>query len=994
MAQAIIDLSGRGGLVSGFLSDADTLTSTPNRITEAEKNQMAGGMFNPWLKDGYLSPTVTNDTTVSKETLAGVLSATVYDPVTGITYFAGSNKIYTLDTNNDNSLALYKTLTSGYTIVDLEIYSIYGGRALFYTYYDSTDTDKAILFGADSLKTTGGIDVYGLPVADIDTKYAYSISTTSSHNLAQPFLLADSIIQTLDEAYVYGVRLKLRRTAGTYDWGLVVSLYENQLGTLGDASSSYVPITMVATNTIDPLTISTTTFTDVYVTFTSPVELTSESYSVVIEPDVWGDVVAGEEVLWLAGASANSTTSGIANDGTDWFKAKAGGLAKFDFSIWSDTLPNLIPVLTEEVIATNDALPIWTSGTTVYTSTAGTSHTASITVTTNANNIVFAFITTQGGSDVVTGVTVNGSAMTRLEANVSNSSEFGYVYYKTGVTNGTFNIVATTSGSVRSLIMSRVAYNVSSTIYSTTKKGNAFNQTAGGDAGVDDPQVVTAPAGSLAVQFYHTNWRNVSSSNYQRVSASPYNAGSLSVSSSEFPTLTTESGGNPGGRPSIVRTWNALSAVATLKAAWGTTQDEDNDAIGNQYSTYQIVLSPLTSTTSYTKSSLTGESSGRTFMRTADNNFMYLFSDNFVSIFDGEITGGPFGRLLPKAIVFHESVNVTDALDFRSRMYIAVSKYPVNDDTTSLSNFTGSAYLYVWDRLSNSLSTQDAIELPGVREVKKIYAGTDGALRLITVNDHGLTEVRRFGYNDAGGVVFPITHKLGLGSQPQVADGLVRGGENVYWLASNGRVFAQRDNAITVIKDVGIATSGKSPAYGQAIIPGAVAYVSSDDAAATYPAGTNTAIQSLVYSYRVGAGNSVEKRVYPMSQYPITLTGTAVAQTLAQGDVFTPVTIIPITSVARSIRVYNAPITGTGTSVVATVKVYFNQGSTAGITKTITKDEAKRGYVDFHINKPYIQAVQLEFEWPSATTFDADTYLPSIAVITYDETTTSSPDNG
>ena len=65
-----------------------------------------------------------------------------------------------------------------------------------------------------------------------------------------------------------------------------------------------------------------------------------------------------------------------------------------------------------------------------------------------------------------------------------------------------------------------------------------------------------------------------------------------------------------------------------------------------------------------------------------------------------------------------------------------------------------------------------------------------------------------------------------------------------------------------------------------------------------------------------------------------------------------------------------------------------------GITKSITLDEARRGYVDLNINKPYIHAIQLEVEWATGISLGADTYLPSIAIITHENTSTKSPDNG
>ena len=377
------------------------------------------------------------------------------------------------------------------------------------------------------------------------------------------------------------------------------------------------------------------------------------------------------------------------------------------------------------------------------------------------------------------------------------------------------------------------------------------------------------------------------------------------------------------------------------------------------------------------------------FMRTADNGFAYIFADNHVHMIDGTITGGEEGTVTKNVLLFPEYFSITDAIDYRSRLYIAIHQYPVDIDTTTLRTFRGECGIYVWNRISSQLSSADYIELPGVREIKKIYASPDGQLKLLVISDNGLVEIRQFGYNDSGGVVFPTAKSLGIGAYPQFPDGLSTTGDGVMWLANDGKIYSEAGNAVTQLYEAKAqGTTTATTAYN--IEAGALFYGSGDQ---TADAGYRSNKQALTFSYMDGATHYL-KKVYPFDIKD----GSNAAQSQGQGDVYTGVSFIPFSSDIRNIRVYNAPTQASGSSILATVKVYFNQGTNPampdGMTKTITQSEAKRGYVDFKINKQYIHAIQIEIEWNTSIPLGDDTYHPSVAVVTHDVTSTESPDNG
>lgn len=372
------------------------------------------------------------------------------------------------------------------------------------------------------------------------------------------------------------------------------------------------------------------------------------------------------------------------------------------------------------------------------------------------------------------------------------------------------------------------------------------------------------------------------------------------------------------------------------------------------------------------------------FMRNADNGFSYVFAGNAVHKIDGNTTGGVEGTITKNVLLFPDTFRITDAIDYRSSLYIAVHQYPATVLTTSLNNYNGVCGVYIWNRVSTQLSQADFIELTGVREIKKIYGSPDGVVKLIVINSDGLTELRQFGYNDSGGVVFPAVKRFGIGAYPQTPEGFTVGGNKSFWLANDGYLYCEQGNAITKLHEID-APGATTSTVGNNILSGIIFYGSGSETASS---GYRSNKQGILLSY------TESSTIYTEKIYPFDLTtGSNGSQTPHQGDVYTGVMYLPTHSIIRNIRIYNAPIAGSGTTAIATVKIYFNQSSTVGMTKTITKDEAARGYVDLRINKPYAHAVQLEFEWSTSITLDGDIYLPSAGIITYDESSMKSPDS-
>ena len=111
--------------------------------------------------------------------------------------------------------------------------------------------------------------------------------------------------------------------------------------------------------------------------------------------------------------------------------------------------------------------------------------------------------------------------------------------------------------------------------------------------------------------------------------------------------------------------------------------------------------------------------------------------------------------------------------------------------------------------------------------------------------------------------------------------------------------------------------------------------------------------------------------------------GDSLAQNPAQGDVYTKLYTLPSLATVKYIRGFHIPGATTGSTTQATVKLYFNQNTSADMTFTITLDDVERGWVDWEINKPNVNFIQMEIEWATATTINSDTYRPMYFEVEY-----------
>lgn len=382
---------------------------------------------------------------------------------------------------------------------------------------------------------------------------------------------------------------------------------------------------------------------------------------------------------------------------------------------------------------------------------------------------------------------------------------------------------------------------------------------------------------------------------------------------------------------------------------------------------------------------------GRNVFVPADNGFLYVLNFNTVHRIDGSTTGGTNGTISADVLVFLGSASASgagsiaeaiDGVDIRGKMWIAVHvNAGFSSKTTSLSGkaFNQFCGVYIWDRKTTVAGFEDFIPVYGVREIKSMHV-LQGQVCLFTVSTDGYTQLRRWDGNE-----FSVVATLGSTAFPAYRKHSVyEAGDYLMWLGSDGKIYffgkaePFLDNALYTIGDMTTHVSNGQTYSGSGVFVPA-------NATETVTSGNQTAPLAFYVSFKDTGGNHL-KKWYPWS----TETVASNAQVGHIGDVYTLVKYLPDMSKVNYVDIRCAP-TGTGSTTIATVKYYFNGSSTASITKTVTKDQCSRGYVRHELNKPYINAIQIEIEFATGNTMgQSNDFRPSIAIVDYDD----QPDKG
>lgn len=611
----------------------------------------------------------------------------------------------------------------------------------------------------------------------------------------------------------------------------------------------------------------------------------------------------------------------------------------------------------------------------------------------------------ESGSAVPTGVTWNGTAMT-LGASTT-AGGFISIWYLVSPAAGTFNIIATWAANTAEKTIHALTFTgVSGTPINTSGTGTGTSTTAlvTLTPTVENCMLVLATGSQNAThapgtgQTERTDLASTTTPYRYSTSTKPGSIAAI-LSSSLYDSLNDDFYFSERGQ-SIFRgdtlDDTALTSVLNLGAT-GTPQIMDLEiyqinAVRKLFYLYEtggnmeigIATLPFASNnntwlTGTTSGAFTNAITNDGFIRVADNGYAYIFQDNNIHKIDGTSVGGTNGTVVANVLNFPAFFQVIDAYDYRGNMYIGIQQNiegVLNSGITVRTN-SNTCGVYIWDRQSTVISTRDYIPLEGVKQIRKIYVSPTGDLRLHVINSENISEIRKY-----NGSTFIPVEEVGYKAHPQFHDSQTNIGGLTVWLGSNGNIYAH--GKITPFDNEALYKIGNAPetVSSSGLATGAILFGGANTDSTS--AGFKAYKTGLYISYADSAATTILLKAWDL--YGTGADGLTALQ--EQGDVYTPVKFLPMLSTVNYIDIYMFPVATSGSTVVGTVKIYFNQSSTAWASKTITRDQAARGYFTIDVDKQYVNSVQIEIEFSSSTAIGTSDLAPSLAVVDYTPTTT------
>lgn len=346
------------------------------------------------------------------------------------------------------------------------------------------------------------------------------------------------------------------------------------------------------------------------------------------------------------------------------------------------------------------------------------------------------------------------------------------------------------------------------------------------------------------------------------------------------------------------------------------------------------------------------------FLRLASNGFMYIFSSNGVHKVDGTTTGGTGGTITANALTLSATQMCVDAVDYKNMMYIAVQNVGGIAPTPSTDKYEDACGVMIWDRVSTQVGTRDFITLGGLKSINRLFIGHDGKMRMICTTNDTSVQLREF-----NGTTFETIFEFGNYAAPQWWDQLCVTGYATMWVGNDSKIYAHGragfgfPNAVYVIN----AITGATVDMGQR---GFLYYVNGSE-------GTNA--EAIIYNFKTSAGSesTTEKKLFnyvnSSGSLPSGYSGSL--SNAIYEELKTKVYKLPFSSSVNDVIVYFAPCTGSAsTEVVGSIKLYFNNSTTAFKTINLTRNDVIRGYYSIPVNKHFVHCVQIGIDFSTFTT--------------------------
>ena len=354
----------------------------------------------------------------------------------------------------------------------------------------------------------------------------------------------------------------------------------------------------------------------------------------------------------------------------------------------------------------------------------------------------------------------------------------------------------------------------------------------------------------------------------------------------------------------------------------------------------------------------------------AGDGFLYVLDKNKVHRIDGHEIGGANGTFYSNILQAPEYAIFSHGIDNRGKLYLVLQKntlYQVG--TSNVRYLPCDVGVYIWNRQSSFFNTSDFIPVIGVREVRNIHVAPNGKIRIFCISADRKTQLREF-----DGTQFKTIKELPPLSSPNYEDSVTIVNNFTVWLGNDGKLWyygcekpGDKDILFTAVR---VSTDSN-------FIGGSIAFTQQQDFSSGGKHGFYLSFSE--------SGTETMKKSYPFALS--TVSGANPVK--AQGDIFTATKYLPRLCNVKFIDIFMAQKNQSSslTTIEATIKIYFNGSSTVWASKNITRADINKGYISIDINKPYINAIQLEIEHSANPRGTAD-FMPSFAIIHYDSTDT------
>lgn len=364
---------------------------------------------------------------------------------------------------------------------------------------------------------------------------------------------------------------------------------------------------------------------------------------------------------------------------------------------------------------------------------------------------------------------------------------------------------------------------------------------------------------------------------------------------------------------------------------------------------------------------------------TADNGYMYILDGSAVHKVDGTTAGGTNGIVTSNVLFFPPYFKLNDGVDNRGYMYITVQDRNPSASASEAATYSSMCGVYIWDRQSTVVGTTDYIAIPGIKSIHKIYVAPNGNIRIMCTGANRTFQIREF-----DGSRFNIIAEAGLTAYPVYPKSVVTTHYATFWLGADGFLYAHGSVSIgepEMLVQLNGLVNGISN-----LTTGVISYGSNSS---TYTGGAPTGMRSDNEVFFLAYASNNTCAVTKLMPYG-TADSSGWTQTVAAGNIYTPVRFFPKLSTVKVLDIFMLPVVNaSGSTARATISIYFNQSSTAWGTKNITDDDLAKGYIRIPIHKPFVNSVQIKVSYSTSTSLGPTSFFPSYGVFEYAVTDTS-----